>query len=109
MPQVAQEKLTRKSLLPVFGHLLVLAGFGNAYQESWLLDLPKVQDEADQPKASGSFFLYFLETGETIDFFTTSGMSPEGHDISKIIETLASSLAHLAAFHRVPKIYVQFV
>lgn len=103
LPQVAQEKLLRKSLLPMFGRLLVLTVFGNGYQDDWLHHLAKLQDEADQPTESRSSFLYFLETGETFDFFPTSETSPERHYISKIIETLASSLSTSGCSPHSPK------
>lgn len=58
---------------------------GNGFQGYLLHLLPRDQYEADQPVAHWIFFLVLI--GVTLDFFQSSGSSPDYHHVSKIIES----------------------
>lgn len=80
-----------ESPLTMLGHVAFVE-FGNSFQNGRLHHLLRNQGKAEWPAVASSSFLHFSRTRETLAFFLTWEVSPGGHHLSKINETLAKTV-----------------
>lgn len=85
-----------KSMLAIPDHILILHLHGNGFQEDFLYHLPKDQGETGWPRLPQ---ILLLKDRLTFALFPSSGTSPSGPNLSKIIKSGLAGAAHQFPWH----------